>query len=256
MGNKWAIVTGSSSGIGLEMAKILASRGYNLVLVARSGDILSSLAKDLSTPALQVKTLSLDLTRRDSIDALVRQTDEWQITPDVLVNNAGVASYGPFLEQDESELLQMIELNMSALVLLSRLYAQRMSERKQGHILQLASIAAFQPLPQYAVYAASKSFVLSFSRALNFELRGSGVNCTALCPGPTESKFFERAKHSLNKSFEILLMKPEDVARQGLDAMFAGEDVYIAGRINHISAILSRFLPGNLGMRAASFLMK
>jgi short-subunit dehydrogenase len=256
MTEKWAIVTGASGGIGLDIARLLAERDYHLVLVARSQAKLDQAQKELSGAGRQVKVVSLDLTQTDACEKLVLQTDKWGIVPEVLINNAGIGAWGPFLDSTLDEVKGMMDLNVEALVLLSHLYGRKMRERRKGYMLQVASTAAFQPLPSYAVYAATKSFVLSFSRALNYETREHGVSSTALCPGPTSTSFFDRAHHKLNKSFETFMMQSSDVARQGVDAMFAREEFHVAGLMNKVTATLPRILPSSLVMRSAALFMK
>jgi short-subunit dehydrogenase len=256
MTEKWAIVTGASGGIGLEIARLLAERNYHLVLVARSKDKLDEAQEELSSRKVKVKIVPLDLTQAGSCETLVHQTDKWGIVPEVLINNAGVGAWGPFLDSTLDEVKGMMDLNVEALVLLSHLYGRKMRENRNGYMLQIASTAAFQPLPSYAVYAATKSFVLSFSRALNYEGREHGISSTALCPGPTSTSFFDRAHHKLNKSFQSIMMQSPDVARQGVEAMFAREECHIAGLLNKVTATLPRILPANLVVRSAALFMK
>jgi short-subunit dehydrogenase len=256
MTEKWAIVTGASGGIGLDIARLLAERQYHLVLVARSQDKLREVQTELSTGGRQVKVVPLDLTQAGACEDLVHQTDKWGIVPEVLINNAGIGAWGPFLDSSLEEVKDMIDLNIDALVLLSHLYGRKMREQGKGYMLQIASTAAFQPLPSYAVYAASKSFVLNFSRALHYEGKEYGISSTALCPGPTATSFFDRAHHKLNKSFQALLMSSRDVAQQGVEAMFAREEYHVAGLINKVTAALPRIMPANLLVRSAAFFMK
>ncbi len=256
MTEKWAVVTGASSGIGLEIARQLAERGYNLVLVARSKETLQKVQKEWSRSDLEVRVVALDLALPKSPESLLKQTDAWQIVPEVLVNNAGIGSYGPFLDCSLADTQAMLDLNISAVVQLSHLYGQRMRELGGGYMLQIASVAAFQPLPSYSIYAATKSFVLSFSRSLHFELQAYGMSSTALCPGPTATSFFAKAQHTLSRSIERLMMKPEDVARQGLEAMFARQETHVSGLINKISSNLPRLIPGPLLVRSAALFMK
>jgi uncharacterized protein len=256
MTEKWAIVTGASAGIGLDIAKLLAERGYHLALVARSKDKLEEAQKLLSTGTRQVKVVVMDLVKAGSSEALVHQTDRWGIVPEVLVNNAGIGVYGPFLDSNIDDVQGMINLNIDALVHLTYLYGRKMRERKHGYIMQVASTGAFQPLPGYAAYAASKSFVLSFSRAFNYEARAYGVTSTALCPGPTLTGFFDKAQHKLNKSFQSIMMSAPDVARQGVNAMFAREECHVAGLLNKVTANLPRLFPSSLVIRSAAIFMK
>jgi len=256
MTEKWAIVTGASGGIGLDIAKLLAERGYALVLVARSKDKLEEIQRQLSSATQQVKVVAVDLAKPGSCETLVHQTDKWGIVPEVLINNAGIGAFGPFLDSNADEVRGMMDLNVSALVQLSHLYGRKMRERRLGYILQVASTAAFQPLPSYAVYAATKSFVLSFSRAFNYEAREHGISSTALCPGPTSTAFFDKAHHKVNKSFQAIMMQPHEVARLGVDAMFARDECQIAGLINKITSALPRFLPSSMIVRSAGLFMK
>jgi short-subunit dehydrogenase len=256
MTEKWAIVTGASGGIGLDIARQLAERDYHLVLVARSQDKLKEVQKELVQGSRQVRIVVQDLARAGAVDALVKQTDSWGIVPEVLINNAGVGAWGPFLDGSLDRAKDMMTLNMDALVELSWHYGRKMREQKNGYILQVASSAAFQPLPAYAVYAATKSFVLSFSRAFNYELRSHGVSSTALCPGPTSTSFFDKAQHKLNTPFQALMMKAPDVARQGLDAMFAREEFHVAGFLNKVTAALPRIMPNGMVVRSAALFVK
>lgn len=256
MTEKWAVVTGASSGIGLDIARQLAERGYHLVLVARSKETLQKVQNELQRSDLEVRIVALDLALPKSPESLVKQTDAWNIVPEVLVNNAGIGTYGTFLDSSLADAQAMLDLNITALAQLSHLYGQRMQKVGGGYMLQIASVAAFQPLPSYAIYAATKSFVLSFSRSLNFELKAYGMSSTALCPGPTATSFFAKAHHTLSRSIERLMMKSEDVARQGLEAMFARQETHVSGFVNKISSNLPRLIPGPLLVRGAAFFMK
>jgi short-subunit dehydrogenase len=257
MTEKWAIVTGASGGIGLDIARILAARNYHLVLVARSEDKLNEAQTELSAGGSQVKVVALDLAQLGAAEKLVHQTDKWGIVPEVLINNAGIGAWGPFLDSSLDEVKGMVDLNVHALVQLSHLYGRKMRERRLGYMLQVASTAAFQPLPSYAVYAATKSFVLSFSRALNYEGQDYGISSTALCPGPTSTSFFDRAHHKLNKQFQALMMESSEVARQGVEAMFAREESHVTGFLNRVSAsLLPRVMPAKLLVRGAALFMK
>ena len=190
IGMALALVTGASGGIGLALAEELASRRTNLVLTARSGEALDRVCLDLSgLHGVQATSISLDLSRPDASKALVPPCGERGLEPDILVNNAGFATYGKFHEQSLDVQLEMIRLNVSAVVELTGLLLPKMVERGQGYILNVASTAAFQPGPLMSAYYASKAFVLHFSEGLSNELEGTGVKVTALCPGPTESGF-------------------------------------------------------------------
>ncbi|HYX37192.1 MAG TPA: SDR family oxidoreductase [Oligoflexus sp.] len=256
MTEKWAIVTGASAGIGLDIAKLLAERDYHLVLVARSKDKLEEAQRQLASGSRQVRIVAIDLAKAGASESLVHQTDKWGIVPEVLVNNAGSGVYGPFLDSNIDDVQGMLNLNIDALVHLTWLYGRKMRERKNGYIMQVASTGAFQPLPNYAAYAASKSFVLNFSRAFNYESRADGVTSTALCPGPTLTGFFDKAQHKLSRSFQTIMMSSQDVARHGVNAMFAREECQVAGLLNKVSANLPRLLPSRLVVRGIAMFMK
>ena len=256
MSDKWAIVTGASGGIGLECAHVLAERGYNLVLIARSAINLESAKKALATSTLKVVTISLNLASTEAPAKLVEQTDALGIIPDVLVNNAGVGCHGKFFDTPLPEQINMLRLNIEALVALSHLYGKKMRERKHGYILQVASTASFQPMPYMGLYAATKSLVVSFSRSLNFEYQAQGVTSTALCPGPTATKFFDEAKFTPGKEFSRLMMPADVVAKKGIDAMFARRDIYVAGTFNKIATFFPRFVPARFIMESMEKVMK
>lgn len=256
MTEKWALVTGASSGIGLDFARQLASRQYNLILVARSKDKLQEIQKQLTSASCQVRIVAMDLAKPEAPAELLTQTEQWKITPEVLINNAGIGAHGPFLEHDWQEAKAMLDLNVTALVQLSHIYGRKMVEKGQGYILQVASTASFQPMPSYAIYAASKSFVLSFSRAFNFEVRHHGVSSTALCPGPTATNFFAAAHHAVPSNLSRMMMKPEEVARQGLEAMFARREAHVSGLLNKVGAMLPRLLPSQMMVKGVAFFMK
>ncbi len=256
MEKKWALVTGASGGIGLALARQLAARNYDLVLVARSKDALEGLALELRQAGREVLVCAMDLSRPDAAQQLFAQTEAKSIKPEVLINNAGIGCHGKFLDAPSQTLIDMLRLNTEALVMLSHLYGKEMKTRKRGYMLQVASTAAFQPLPYYGLYAATKSLVLSFSRSLSFESSADGVSSTALCPGPTATGFFLRANHTVAGSFARMMMTPEDVAAQGLEAMFARRDVCVAGLTNKISSQIPRFLPTRWLMRGAATVMK
>jgi short-subunit dehydrogenase len=251
-GAAWAIVTGASGGIGLELARQLAGRGYHLVLVARSQPRLEAAAHELTARGGQVRLVPLDLSEPDAAMRLVEQTEAWGLTPEVLVNNAGRGDWGRFLDRPLDSLDAMVRLNVSSLVQLSHHYGRRMCERRHGYLLQVASTAAFQPVPSYAAYAATKAFVLSFSRALDHECRPRGVSSTALCPGPTDTDFFRAAGQQPNALFRAILLRPDRVAREGLDAMFRRRPVQVPGLVNKLTAAAPRLLPSGWMARAAA----
>jgi short-subunit dehydrogenase len=190
-----ALITGASAGIGYELAKLFAHDRYNLVLVARNRDTLEQFATELQTQfGISARAVALDLTAQSAPQLLFDQLQRDGVLVDILVNNAGYGVYGEFAQMPEQEILGQIQLNITALTLLTKLFLAPMFERRSGKIMNLASTAAFQPGPLMAVYYASKAYVLSFSEALANELRGSGVTITCFCPGPTDTNFQKRAK--------------------------------------------------------------
>jgi short-subunit dehydrogenase len=239
-----ALVTGASSGIGREFARVLAREGYDLVLVARSGGRLADLAEELKARyGVATKILPKDLADSSAPAGIVTKLEAGGLAVDVLVNNAGFASYGPFAESDLANELQMIQVNVAAMTSLTRLLLPGMVWRGQGRILNVASTAAFQPGPLMAVYYATKSYVLSFSEAIANELAGTGVTVTALCPGATSSGFQDRADMKDSKLVQNGLMSASDVAEAGYRALVAGKAVEIPGMRHKIFAQLPRFLP-------------
>jgi short-subunit dehydrogenase len=233
-----ALITGASGGIGLELARIFAEQGYALVLVARTRERLEEIAVELKPTPVQV--LAKDLALVGAAEGIHREVPK----VDVLVNNAGYGVYGPFVKTPLDDELGMLQLNMTALVVLTKLYLPAMVAAKNGKILNVASTAAFQPGPLMALYYATKAFVLSFSEAIGNELEGTGVTVTALCPGPTATGFQARTK--LEKSRLIKRMKVMDartVAEAGYCGLMAGKPVVIPGLMNKLLAQSVRFSP-------------
>ncbi len=239
-----ALITGASGGIGLAFAHKFAQNGYNVILVARSVAKLEALAAELNEK-YHVKTLVIDadLTTQAAPRAIVEaiREEDWQV--DVLVNNAGFGSYGLFHEQETAAELNIIELNVMALVHLTHLLLPDMVSRRRGKILNVASTAAFMPGPLMAVYYASKAFVLSFSEAIGNELKGTGVTVTVLCPGPTKSDFQARAAMTDSKLVQGNLMSVDEVVAAGYTATIQEKVLVIPGVTNRIQASLPRFFP-------------
>ena len=242
---KLALVTGASGGIGETFARYLAAEKYDLLLVARGGDKLSALAQELSSQqGIQAYGVSVDLSRPDAVALVEAKLKELNRPLDLLVNNAGFATFGEYKDLDPVREQQMIQVNVATLAGLTRSVLPAMVKRGQGKILNVASTAAFMPGPHMAVYYATKAFVLSFSEAVNEELKGTGVSVTALCPGPTASGFQSRAgmeKSSLLKGKN--LMSSEAVVEAGYKALLSGKAVVVPGLMNKIQAATPRFLP-------------
>ncbi|MCU1302395.1 MAG: Short-chain dehydrogenase [Candidatus Sulfotelmatobacter sp.] len=243
-----ALITGASGGIGYELAKLFARDHYNLVLVARSSAKLNQVAAELQNQfAVTVRTFALDLSTPPAPKVLFDQLNRDGIVVDVLVNNAGFGAFGPFAEMAEEEIVGQIQLNVTALTHLTRLFLSAMLERRGGKIMNVASTAAFQPGPMMAVYYATKAYVLSFSEALANELAGSGVTVTCFCPGPTDTGFQKRAGMENSRLFKkIGAMSAENVARDGYRGLMAGRAVVISGVKNWLVAESVRFAPRKL----------
>ena len=244
-----ALVTGASSGIGLELATLLARDRHDLVVVARSRERLEAIGRGLTEEfGVAVTTLPKDLARPEAPDEIARELAERGITIDVLVNNAGFGLYGFFAQAPLERQLDMIRVNVAAPTHLARLVLPGMIERRRGRILNLASTAAFQPGPLMAVYYATKAYVLSLSEALANEVRGTGVTVTALCPGPTITEFQKQA--GLEAATPLLrgplVMSASAVALAGYRGMMNGKRVVIPGAANWALTEAVRVTPRRL----------
>jgi short-subunit dehydrogenase len=240
-----ALITGASTGIGREFAYLCAQDGHDVVLTARSEPQLQALAADIHEKTGRTAyVFAKDLSDPAAAGELYYDVKCTGITVDVLINNAGFGLLGRFWELDEAEQMQMVYLNVGALTQLTRLFLAGMIERRRGSILNVASTAAFQPGPLMSVYYASKAYVVSFSEAIHNEARDYGVKVTCLCPGPTKTEFDKRAGLSATKLFNSgNTMSARAVAQLGLSAMKAGKPLAIAGRLNALTAFLTRFAP-------------
>jgi hypothetical protein len=235
-----AIVTGASGGLGLEFAKLLAADRIDLVLVARSADKLESIAADLRARYnVAVETIAQDLGVFDAAARIVERVPSC----DILINNAGFASNGPFDSLPPARLREELLLDVVTLTELTRAYVTGMHERGSGRILNVASTAGFVPGPFAAVYYASKAYVLSFSQALAEELRGSGATVTCLAPGATATGFAERAEMKRTLLFKLPMADAASVAKAGYRAMMAGKDLVIPGLSNKMLALSGRLMP-------------
>ncbi|TDR87249.1 SDR family NAD(P)-dependent oxidoreductase [Enterovirga rhinocerotis] len=251
---RWMVITGASSGIGEEMARIAASRGRSLVLVARRQERLAGLAQGLASDAVRIETVALDLERPDSAQALVTTLQERGIVVETLVNNAGFGLRGGFASLPYEEQIAMIELNVTTLTRLCRLVLPDLVAQRRGGIINVASLAAWQAIPFFAVYAATKAYVVSLSEALHEEVRRHGVVVTAVCPGPTTTEFAIRADMEKSKLFNMAPMNAAAVARMGLDGHEAGRAVVIPGLRNRATGFGSRLVPRIVARRVAGWL--
>ena len=239
-----ALITGASSGIGLELARVCAAHRHDVVLSARSADKLQALAAECRGAGVQAHVLAADLADREAPRSIVERLRELGVEIDLLVNNAGYGLYGHFLETALATEIDMIQVNIVALTELTKRLLPAMVARKSGRILNLASTAAFFPGPLMAVYYATKAYVLSFSEAIANELEGTGVTVTALCPGPTASGFQAAANLELSKLIVgKKLPTSREVAEAGYEAMMAGKTVFVHGTTNKLTAPAPRFMP-------------
>lgn len=242
-GKRRALITGASSGIGLELARLFAADGHDLVLVARRRDLLEALAVELAKPGISIEIIDADLGDPATPAALIQRLDREGLSIDYLVNNAGVGSHGKFWTLPRERELGIIDVNCRALVELTHRVVPGMIGRGFGRVLNIASTAAFQPGPHMATYCASKAFVLHFSEALAHELRETGVRVTAHCPGATATGFAEAASFGQIRLFAAGVADSAKVARHAYRAMHRGQVVAIAGPANWFGAFVVRFTP-------------
>jgi short-subunit dehydrogenase len=242
-----ALVTGASSGIGWQLAHQFAGGGYDLVVVARSADRLADLADEIRREHGRTTTIvARDLLAPGAVQDIFTATRSAGLDIDVLVNNAGVLELGGFAETDLPDLDRMVELNARVPMAMTRLFVGPMIERSRGRILNVASAASFQPVPSLAVYAATKSFVLSLTESLSEEFQGTGVTVTALCPGLTATHMTDHAKETNPRATafpDFLMADPVDVARRGYEACMAGSVIEVPGIANRVLTDWSRLQP-------------
>ncbi|MFN8284163.1 MAG: SDR family oxidoreductase [Chitinophagales bacterium] len=256
MANEYAIVTGASSGIGLEFSKILAKKGYNLVLVARRTDRLKKLKEEiLKTDKIDIQLVSLDLSQKESPDQLLAYTQKSNLTISVLVNNAGFGANGEFFSVPIERTIEMLHLNMVTLTHLTYLFGKEMKKNNNGYILQVASIGAFQPSPYVSAYSATKAYVMLFGEALDFELKGTNVSVTTLYPGATRTEFFEVSDTKINAVIESTMQSAAQVAETALNAMFNRQRSIVPGFMNKLTAFITQLSPRRLTTWAAAKLM-
>lgn len=239
------LITGASGGIGLALAEIFAREGYDLVLVARSeAKMAAAKARLESRYGIAVEVMAKDLMVKNAAQEIFDALANEGRAIDILVNNAGVGDYGRFVDAEWDKQNEMIQLNITALIHMTKLFLNPMLERKQGKILNVASIAAFNPGPTMAVYHATKAAVLFFSEALTSELKGSGVTVTTLCPGPTETGFVAAASMESSKLFQNMkVATPEEVAACGYKALMKGKPIAVHGFFNKLLAFSVRLSP-------------
>lgn len=244
---KWALITGASSGLGVEFADLLAAQKVNLVLAARRQEPMEKLASDLRRKyGVDVLVEAIDLASRGAAGHLKASLDAKSVTVDILLNNAGYGLHGDLLETPIERTANMIQLNITTLTELTYLFGRDMAERRSGHILLVASLMAFQAVPSYAAYAATKAYVLALGEALHNELRPHGVVVTTLCPGHTATGFDAAAGATASALLRLLTMKPRPVAASGIRALLRGKTMVIAGLSNKMVAFSNRLTPRSM----------
>lgn len=255
-----ALVTGATSGIGYDFASILAEKGYNLFLASRNKEKLDEIKVGFEKDyGISVETLAIDLATSGSAKQLYEETVNQNIEIDVLVNNAGFGAQGEHVDLDINKVEGMIQLNITTLTELCQFFGKDMKQKRKGHILNIASVAAYQPDPYLATYGASKSYVLNFTEALAKEMENYQVVVTCLSPGATDTNFFDSAQIGDKKKGLFSnkgRMKSRDVATIGINALFAGKLSLISGSLNSFIAFTNRLAPRSLSAIITKKLMK
>ncbi|MFW5691553.1 MAG: SDR family NAD(P)-dependent oxidoreductase [Chloroflexota bacterium] len=254
---KWALVTGASSGLGVDFAGELAARGANLILAARRQERLEAV-RDTITAAhnVSVEVVAIDLAAPDAPQQLHDQLKAREIPVDILVNNAGLGIYGEFTEIEWERERAMLELDIVTLTHMTKLFTRDMVARGFGMVLQVASIGAYQPSPLYASYSAAKSYVLNFGLALNHELRRTGVSVTVVSPGVTRTEFLDVAGQEPTLYQRMAMMTSDAVAKQAIRALVRRDPHIITGTLNALTAITTRFMPRSFAAAIAYRTMK
>lgn len=251
----YTLITGASAGLGEEFSKQLAAKKKDLILVARSKDKLDSLAKDLSQKhGVKIKVISADLSVINAAEILFKATQDQNLEIDALINNAGFGYSGSFESEDIQEIERMILLNILTLTKLSKLYLPQLKKNK-GRIMNLSSVAGFQPVPNFNVYSATKSYVLNFSEALNEELIDTGVSVTTLAPGATLTDFQINSGLDVKKTHLPVTLTAAEVVAVGIEAMEKRKSLKIAGTLNWLSVFSVRFAPRRWATKLSKFIM-
>jgi short-subunit dehydrogenase len=240
---RWALVTGASAGIGAAIARELAGHGAKIILTARRQDRLDALSQELAERGTEVRVVAADLRDPEAPKQIFDATEGAGIPVDILINNAGLGQFGVFAQSPIEQELAQIRVNCEAMVHLSRLFVRCMVERRRGWVLIVASTASFQPIPYLNTYAATKVFDRFFSQALADEVKKYGVKVTTLCPGPTESEFWDVSRAG---AFKRRMQPTPEVAKLGIDALASGRRTIIANVQGRITAFMVRFLPVGL----------
>ena len=255
----YALITGASKGIGKSIAEALAAKGKNLILISRSEGALKELSLFINQRYnIQVDYLAIDLAQSDSVEYILRWLITKQYSIDVLVNNAGYGLWGKFDERSIASHNEMLQLNMLTVVQLTHALIPELKKHSKSYILNVASTAAYQAVPTLSLYAASKSFVLLFTRGIRLELKETGVSVSCLCPGPTATDFVERAGMSaaIKKKSDTFSMTADDVAKIGIEGLYRGKAEIIPGLLNKIIVIFTAWAPKWVTEKIANDLYK
>ena len=251
-----ALITGASSGIGFELSLLLADKGYDLIITARNAEKLNQLRKKiLANHQVNIIVIPKDLSLVASSKELYLEIKRQQLKVTILINNAGFGDYNEFSTSDIEKQLQMIQLNVLSVISLTRYIMEDMKKENYGKILNVASILAFFPMPLFSVYAATKSFILSFSEAINEELKPTNISVTCLCPGPTKSNFTQNSEMEQSRAYKNLRQaEPKEVAKLGIKAMLKGKRTVIYGFGNKLLVFSTRLGTRGLVLKIAKFI--
>lgn len=243
--DKYAVVTGASSGIGWHISKELAARGYSIVAVSNQSDALMNLKSEMhETYGVTIFTIDCDLSTTGAAELIYNYCQQKELQVEVLVNNAGMLVHGEVLNVDMKRINTILQLHMNTPVLLCRFFGAHMTERKKGHILNISSISAVMPYPTISLYGPTKSFLRGFTRALHSEMKGSGVSVCCLIPGGTATALYDTDHINLPLLIRLgIMMKPEDVARAGVRALFRGRAERVPGIINKLILLFIPLIP-------------
>ncbi len=252
-----ALITGASSGIGAEIARILAAQQTDLILTARRRDRLETLAAELA-PQHNISAIAIenDLNTPDGADRLVEELASRGLTPTMLINNAGFGYFDQFVQQSRDDIEALIQVNVRALTILCRRLGEKMAERRHGAILNVSSFAAIAPIPRYAVYSGAKAYVIAFSQALRHELAKKNVKVCVLCPGFTRTEFHEVSRHEKSSLMRATELTPQQVARAGLRGLNRNQFLIVPGLWYKLNSLTARFLPRPLMSRISAAVVK
>ena len=255
MGRKTALVTGASSGVGVEFARQLGKLGYDLILTARRFELLQQVRDEIGEKSsVHIELIECDLGTDHGAEDLVDATRDFDV--EFLVNNAGLGIYRPGLEHSLKEIDNMILVNCRSLTVLTRMFAERMVASGNGRILNHASFAGVHPSPWYSVYSGTKAYVVDFSTTMNFELLGTGVSITTLCPGFFRSEFQDKSGRKPGAFGKKVILEPDYIARLGIEGAIGRRSIVIPGMRYKLLNLLVRMFPRSLTMRAANWLVQ